>query len=195
ATSTGSSNHGVLLPDGSSGIDHGELTRLMPEALRRTRIQKLIPRDDKNAQPRKERRKRERLNAPRGTRILVVDDSRTVRLALSEMLKSNHYQVFEADSARAGLEIAAKERLRLIFLDIILPDMTGFRALKRLRALDLSKDTPVIMMSGDSDAAQKVFLKRVGADDFIDKPFGRLEVFGAIERLIRADALRSRIGD
>jgi twitching motility two-component system response regulator PilH len=185
----------VLIADGQAGISHRALTKAMPEALRSARLKATAlsqPEDDK---PMKERRKRPRVNAPRGTRILVIDDSRTVRLTLVNMLAQNHYRVAEAESAAAGIDMAIGERPQLIFLDIILPDMSGFRALRKIRANEATRSTPVIMMSGNEGATEKFFLKRVGADDFIYKPFGRFEVFGAIERLIRAGALNARVGD
>lgn len=185
----------VVIADGRSGIPHRALTRAMPEALRSARVKSASlsqPEDDK---PFKERRKRPRMNAPKGTRMLVIDDSSTVRTVLTSMLRENHYRLSEAGSAEEGLHIAINERPRLIFLDIILPDMNGFRVLRKIRSTEATRATPVIMISGNEGATEKFFLKRVGADDFIYKPFGRLEVFGAIERLIRAGALNVRVNE
>jgi len=183
----------TLIADGQAGITHRALTKEMPEALRSAKVRSASlsqPDDDK---PFKERRKRPRMNAPRGTRMLIIDDSRTVRLALTKMLAENHYRLTEAASAQEGLDIAISQRPQLIFLDIVLPDMSGFRALRKIRSTEAARDIPVLMMSGNDGATEKFFLKRVGADDFIHKPFGRFEVFGAIERLIRAGALNARI--
>ncbi len=185
----------VLIADGQAGISHRALTREMPEALRSARIQTASLSQPDDDQPFKERRKRPRMNAPRGTRMLIIDDSSTVRLALTTMLAENHYRLSEAASAKEGLEAAAGQRPQLIFLDIILPDMSGFRALRKIRSTEATRATPVIMMSGNDGATEKFFLKRVGADDFLYKPFGRFEVFGAIERLIRSGALNLRVGD
>jgi response regulator RpfG family c-di-GMP phosphodiesterase len=185
----------VLIADGQAGISHRALTREMPGALRSARVTSASLSQPDDEQPMKERRKRPRINAPRGTRILIIDDSNTVRLALTTMLGENHYRLSEAASAKEGLEIAVDQRPQLIFLDIILPDMSGFRALRKIRSTEETRAIPVIMMSGNDGATEKFFLKRVGADDFIHKPFGRFEVFGAIERLIRAGALNARVGD
>jgi len=185
----------VLIADGQAGISHRALTKAMPKALRSARIRAASLSQPNDDAPMKERRKRPRVNAPRGTRILVIDDSKTVRLTLVNMLAQNHYRLWESESAEEGLELAFSERPQLIFLDIILPDMSGFRALRRIRGNETTRSTPVIMMSGNDNATEKFFLRRVGADDFIYKPFGRFEVFGAIERLIRAGALNARVGD
>jgi len=185
----------VLIADGQAGMSHRALTREMPEALRSARLKTNVPSESDDDKPFKERRKRPRINAPRGTRMLIIDDSKTVRLALATMLSENRYRLSQAASAQEGLDIAISERPQLIFLDIILPDMSGFRALRKIRSTEATRDIQVIMMSGNDGATERFFLKRVGADDFIYKPFGRLEVFGAIERLIRAGALNARMDD
>ncbi|MFU8833360.1 MAG: response regulator, partial [Wenzhouxiangella sp.] len=73
-------------------------------------------------------------------------------------------------------------------------DASGFGTLRRLRASPSTANTPVVMISGNERATDDFFLQRVGADDFIHKPFGRLAVFGSIERLIRAGSLPQRPG-
>ena len=181
----------TLLPDGYSNIAIRELTRKLPRLLAANAAAgapNALP-----AKPRKERRRRTRIDAPRGTRILVVDDSVTVRKALDNMLGPVGYQVVLAADGQTALEQAEALVPDLMFLDIVLPDVSGFRALRKLRRNDKTRNIPVIMISGNSGAVEKFFLQRVGADDFIHKPFGRFEVFSAMERLIRAGALPQRV--
>jgi twitching motility two-component system response regulator PilH len=111
------------------------------------------------------------------------------------MLTQVGYRVAVAETGNQGLEEAAAFEPHLIFLDIVLPDISGFRTLRRLRSKKVTRDIPVIMISGNAGAIEKFFLQRVGADDFIGKPFGRFEVFSAMERLIRAGALVQRVSD
>lgn len=179
--------YGSVLPDGFGHIDMRELTRRLPKALARTAVADSLP------TRRRERRNKQRVDAPRGTRLLVVDDSLTVRRTLQNMLGQAGYRVSLAESGEGGLALAARERPDLIFLDIVLPDISGFRALRQLGRNPQTANVPVIMISGNQGAIEKFFLQRVGADDFIHKPFGRLEVFSAIERLIRAGALPKRV--
>lgn len=181
----------TLLADGSHGIRHRDLTRLLPKALVGVSVGKAD--ESEPAQARRERRNRPRIDAPKGTRILVVDDALTIRETLRHMLTQSGYQVSVAENGEGGLATAAAEAPQLIFLDIVLPDISGFRTLRRLRANKATRDIPVIMISGNSGAIEKFFLQRVGADDFIGKPFGRFEVFSAMERLIRAGALAQRL--
>ena len=131
-----------------------------------------------------ERRGRLRLNARAGLRVLVIDDSATVCAALRKILKSAQFTVDIAMDAESGLLQAKAQRPDLIFLDIVLPRMNGFSALRNLRRDPLTKDIPVIMISGNEMATEQFFGGAIGADDFMKKPFSRFEVFARIERLL-----------
>ena len=139
-----------------------------------------------------DRRQFRRLDAPEGTRVLIIDDSRTVVAALSHMLRQSGYQPIGASDAERGLELAVSEKPHLIFLDIVLPGLNGFAALRRLRKDERTHEIPVIMISGNPQAAERFYLERIGADDFMKKPFGRVEVFSRIEKLVRQGALPGR---
>jgi twitching motility two-component system response regulator PilH len=131
-----------------------------------------------------ERRRASRLNARQGTRVLVIDDSATIVAVLGKMLRQNGYQVLSASDAESGVEIARKENPDVIFLDIVLPGMNGFAALRLLRRDPATQRTPVIMISGNMQATEQFYAQRIGADDFMKKPFGRVEVFGRLQKLI-----------
>jgi len=131
-----------------------------------------------------ERRERNRRNAVAGTRVLVIDDSPTIVALLKRMLQQNQYQVLEAFDAESGIEIARREVPNLIFLDIVLPGMDGFNALRTLRRDPATKDVPIIMISGNAAATEQFYVQRIGADDFMKKPFSRAEVFNRIEALL-----------
>jgi twitching motility two-component system response regulator PilH len=139
-----------------------------------------------------ERRQRERVDARKGLKVLIIDDSRTVVAALSHMLRQSGYVPFGASDGEKGLELAVSEQPDLIFLDIVLPGLNGFAALRRLRKNPKTADIPVIMISGNPQAAEKFYLERIGADDFMKKPFGRAEVFNRIEKLVRGGGLPAR---
>jgi len=139
-----------------------------------------------------ERRSTGRVDAARGTRVLIIDDSRTVVAALSHMLRQSEYLPVGASDAERGLELAVVEKPDLIFLDIVLPGLNGFAALRRLRKDKRTADIPVIMISGNPQAAEQFYLERIGADDFMKKPFGRAEVFSRIAKLVHQGMLRPR---
>ncbi|MFW5954245.1 MAG: response regulator [Guyparkeria sp.] len=140
----------------------------------------------------RERRRRRRIEASRGIKILVIDDSMTVVKVLSRMFSQNDFEPLGARSAEEGLEMARKVRPDLIFLDIILPGMNGFAALRRLRRDPATADIPIIMISGDEQSMARMVLDRMGSDDFMKKPFGRAEVFTRIERLVLKGRLPAR---
>ena len=140
-----------------------------------------------------ERRKHRRVNARKGTRVLIIDDSPTVVAVLRKTLVSAGYETREALDAEQGLALIAEEPPELIFLDIILPGMNGFNALRTIRRLPASQHIPVIMISGNEQATEQFYVHRIGADDFMKKPFARAEVFARIERLLDAQSVPRRL--
>ena len=139
-----------------------------------------------------ERRLRPRVSARAGTRILIVDDSATIVALLRKFLRQNHCVTLEAGDAETAVEIARAEHPDCIFLDIVLPGMNGFAALRILRRDPHTRDIPVIMMSGNEQATEQFYAQRIGADDFMKKPFSRAEVFARIERLLDAEQVPQR---
>ena len=143
--------------------------------------------EDASNKPLVERRKNERRNALKGSRALLIDDSKTVVISLRKILVSTGYVTFEAFDAESGIELARAESPDVIFLDIVLPGMNGFAALRALRRDPLTKDIPIIMISSNEQATEQFYGDRIGADDFMKKPFGREEVFARLERLLDED--------
>jgi twitching motility two-component system response regulator PilH len=142
-----------------------------------------------------DRRRNKRQNARDDTRALIVDDSRTVVFALKKILRSAGFVTFEALDAETGVNLARTEKPDLIFLDIILPGVNGFAALRALRRDPLTKHIPVIMISGNEQATELFYGSRIGADDFMKKPFSRYEVFARIERLLDENMVPRRIAN
>ena len=131
-----------------------------------------------------DRRFKNRPRVKRGTQILIIDDSTTVVTMLRRMLEQNGYEPLEAFDAESGIQIAKESLPRLIFLDIVLPGMNGFAALRALRRDQLTADIPIIMMSGNEQATEHFWAQKIGADDFMKKPFSRPEVFARMDRLL-----------
>ena len=137
-----------------------------------------------------ERRNHKRLNTHKGRRVLIIDDSPTIIAALKKILRSAGCVTIEALDAEKGLELVRQEKPDLVFLDIVLPGMNGFAALRLMRRDPLTQHIPVIMISGNEQATEQFYAKRIGADDFMKKPFSRYEVFARIESLVDADKLK-----
>jgi CheY-like chemotaxis protein len=140
----------------------------------------------------KDNRLNSRVNAKPGTRVLIIDDSKTVLGYLSKILTQNKYEVLQAVDAEAGVKLAQSEIPDLIFLDIVLPGMNGFAALRLLRRDKTLAHVPVIMMSGNNQATEEFYIQSIGADDFLKKPFSRAEVCARVELLLGDDLIPAR---
>lgn len=139
-----------------------------------------------------ERRNRKRKNARHGATALIIDDSPTVVAALRKILRSAGYVTKDAGDAEQGLAMIAEAKPDLIFLDIVLPGMNGFGALRAIRKDPSTLHIPVVMISGNEHATEQFYANKIGADDFMKKPFSRFEVFAHIELLLDADRMPRR---
>jgi twitching motility two-component system response regulator PilH len=140
-----------------------------------------------------DRRGFEWLNAREGTRVLIIDDSPTIIAVLRKILGSARLVTSEAVDAETGIELMRSDQPNLVFLDVVLPGIDGFAALRAMRRDPLIRHIPVILMSGNEQAADQFYANRIGADDFMKKPFSRLDVFTRIERLLDGDMIPRRI--
>lgn len=140
-----------------------------------------------------ERRVRKRVNPREGTRILIIDDSQTIVTALKRVLQSAGCSPITALDAASGLKLVLSHHPELIFLDIVMPGINGFAALRALRRDERTKHIPIIMMSGNEQATEQFFGARIGADDFMKKPFSRHEIFARIERLLDEHLIPRRL--
>lgn len=131
--------------------------------------------------------------APIGTRMLVVDDSPTIRAVLGKLLDQDGYAVQKAVDGESAIELAKAEQPELIFLDIVLPGINGFAVLRALRHDPATRHIPIVMISGNQQATEQFYVQRFGADDFIKKPFGQRELRQSIQRLVQAGRLPGRL--
>ena len=128
-----------------------------------------------------------------GARMLVVDDSPTICAVLGKMLRQGGYAVLKATDGKEAIELARSERPALIFLDIVMPGMNGFAVLRALRHDPLTRDIPIVMISGNPQATEQFYVQRFGADDFMQKPFDRDEVYLRIGQLVQSGRLAGRL--
>lgn len=133
-----------------------------------------------------------RVRAPMATRVLVVDDSATIRAVLGKMLAQDGYEVLKAADGESALALIRSERPALVFLDIVLPGISGFEVLRTLRREPATQHVPIVMISGNVQATEQFYVQRYGADDFMKKPFGREEVFERVRLLVLAGRLPVR---
>lgn len=130
------------------------------------------------------RRKNRRSIPKLGSTILVVDDSRTVRAALTKMLRQGGYQTLEAENGQAAVDAAVQHEPALIMMDVVMPVMTGYQATRKLRKMPDTNKIPIVIMSGNKEAIEEFWVIRIGANDFMAKPFSRFEVYRRIEKIL-----------
>ena len=118
-------------------------------------------------------------------RILVVDDEEVLVETIAYNLEQSGYQVITASDGMSALDIARRETLDLILLDIMLPGMDGFEVCRQLRREDRTATVPIIMVTAKGDEIDKVVGLEVGADDYVTKPFGRRELLARVRALLR----------
>ncbi len=117
------------------------------------------------------------------TRILIVEDNPDLAFGLRSNLEIEGYDVSIASTGTAGLEQARSQEPDLLILDVMLPEMDGFEILHNFR--ETNSSTPVLMLTARGDELDKVRGLRSGADDYVTKPFGLMELLARIEALLR----------
>jgi len=117
------------------------------------------------------------------SRILVIEDNADLAFGLRNNLEIEGYDVQLAHDGQEGLTVALAERFDLIILDLMMPGLDGFRVLRSLRAGECR--TPVLILTARGQEEDKVRGLRLGADDYVTKPFGVLELLARVEALLR----------
>jgi two-component system alkaline phosphatase synthesis response regulator PhoP len=116
-------------------------------------------------------------------RLLLIEDEPGLVLTLADRLGREGYSVETAMDGAIGLERALQEPFELILLDVMLPRQSGFDVLRDLRQQGV--DTPVIMLTARSQVVDKVVGLKLGADDYLTKPFEMMELLARIEARLR----------
>jgi DNA-binding response OmpR family regulator len=119
-------------------------------------------------------------------RILVVEDNRDLAEGLQRNLEHDGFRVTVAGTAASALELADRDVPDLVVLDLGLPDRDGYHVLEQLRSRDYR--SPVLILSARGLEADKVRGFRLGADDYVTKPFGVMELLARISALLRRSA-------
>jgi two-component system alkaline phosphatase synthesis response regulator PhoP len=116
-------------------------------------------------------------------RVLIVEDEAGLRLTLSDRLASEGYVVDTAPDGEAGLERATAGAYDLIVLDVMLPRVDGLSACRQLRQRGVT--TPILMLTARSQVVDRVVGLKLGADDYLTKPFEMIELTARLEALLR----------
>ena len=116
-------------------------------------------------------------------KILVVEDDPSVRTLVKAVLEHNGNSVLTAETAKDGQALATGEKFEMIVLDLGLPDGDGYEVCKYIR--DEGVTTPVLILSGEQETDVKVKCLKVGADDYLTKPFNTEELLARMEAIQR----------
>ena len=117
------------------------------------------------------------------TEILLIEDNEDLAFGLQTALENEDYTVNIARNGVSGLEQAKRSSVDLIVLDLMLPGLDGYRVLRMLRGEGV--DTPVLVLTAKGEEANKVQAFTIGADDYVTKPFGVLELIARVKALLR----------
>jgi two-component system alkaline phosphatase synthesis response regulator PhoP len=128
-----------------------------------------------------------------GRRILLVEDEPGLVLTLTDRLTSEGYVVSSVSDGEAALELVDRESFDLILLDVMLPGKSGFDVCRDIRQKSI--ETPVLMLTARSQVVDKVVGLKLGADDYLTKPFEMMELMARVEALMRrAPAPKGEVG-
>ncbi len=121
-------------------------------------------------------------------KVLLVDDDEMLLRLLEINLEKVGCEVLKALDGSTALRLAERESPGLILLDLMMPVMSGWEVMRRLKLSEATRDIPVVVITGKVDRATRQELMELGAEDFISKPFDLFEVRKMVrERLYRSD--------
>lgn len=119
---------------------------------------------------------------PVKNKILVVDDEEALRTVLSTELEGEGYQVSTAGDGEEAIKILGSQQFHLILLDIKMPNVDGFEVLKFVKLKQPT--TKVIMLTGFADLKNAIESKKLGAEDFVSKPYDLVDLLTTVERVL-----------
>src|SRR5687767_8579462 len=116
-------------------------------------------------------------------KILLVEDEKGLVVTLTDRLTSEGFDVTSATDGKIGFELAASQQFDLIILDIMLPKKNGYDVARDLRQKGIQ--TPILMLTAKGETIDKVLGLKLGADDYLTKPFEVIELLARVEALLR----------
>jgi two-component system alkaline phosphatase synthesis response regulator PhoP len=125
------------------------------------------------------------------SRILLVEDEPGLVLTISDLLTAEGYEVESATDGNSGLALAAKNDFDAILLDVMLPGKSGLEVCRELR--QQGRDTAILMLTAKTQVIDRVVGLKLGADDYLTKPFDPSELLARIEALLRRVRKETRI--
>jgi len=122
-------------------------------------------------------------------RVLVVDDDKHAVEILYRLLEKDGFEVLRTQSGTEAIELARKEQVDVILLDVMMPQMSGFEVCEQLRKDTRTRDIPVILLTAKDDMETRVVGMKLGVSEFLTKPINKRELFTRIRAQIHQRAL------
>jgi twitching motility two-component system response regulator PilG len=117
-----------------------------------------------------------------GLKVMVIDDSKTIRRTAETLLKKAGCEVITANDGFEALSKIADHRPQIIFVDIMMPRLDGYQTCALIKHNQKFKDTPVIMLSSKDGLFDRARGRIVGSEQYLTKPFTKEELLGAIDQ-------------
>ncbi len=117
-------------------------------------------------------------------KILIVDDSKSMRQMVQFTLKSTPHELVEADDGDVALDIAKRQPFDLILTDINMPNMDGLTLTQKLRELSGHQKTPIMILTTESSDEKKVLGRKYGANGWIVKPFTPEKLLTVVKKIV-----------
>ena len=124
------------------------------------------------------------MSAEARAKVLVVDDEPTIGDVVSRYLERAGYDTAVAETGSAALAQAAAQRPDLVVLDLMLPDLDGLEVMRRLRQLNRER-TAIILLTARGEESDRIVGLRLGADDYVVKPFSPAELVARVDAVLR----------
>ena len=126
-------------------------------------------------------------NALAGLKVMVIDDSKTIRRTAETLLKKSGCEVFTAIDGFDALSKILEHRPAIIFVDIMMPRLDGYQTCALIKNNKMFKNTPVVMLSSKDGLFDRARGRIVGSEQYLTKPFTKDELLGAISNCIEKD--------
>jgi len=126
-------------------------------------------------------------NALDGLKVMVIDDSKTIRRTAETLLKKSGCEVVTATDGFEALSKILEHRPNIIFVDIMMPRLDGYQTCALIKNNKMFKDTPVIMLSSKDGLFDRARGRIVGSEQYLTKPFTKDELLGAITQYVGND--------
>jgi two-component system cell cycle response regulator len=135
----------------------------------------------------------EETSAPRPGRVLVVEDDRVTREYVAGLLRGAGLDVQTLDSGSPAVDLARNHKVDLVLLDVVMPGVSGIDVCRMIKSVTTHSFVPVILVTAKSDTTSRVEGLRIGADDYVCKPFDERELLARVEGMLRIKHMHDEV--